>query len=59
MAEESVIIAVRKYLNELLRAGIPVQFGIMFGSHARKENSRWSDVEQPAKNFAVPEPFLF
>ena len=45
MAEESVIIAVRKYLNELLRAGIPVQFGIMFGSHARKETRRWSDVD--------------
>jgi len=45
MAEESVIIAVRKYLNELLRAGIPVQFGIMFGSHARKDTHRWSDVD--------------
>ncbi len=45
MAEAAVIVAVRKYLNELLRAGIPVQFGIMFGSHARKDAHRWSDVD--------------
>ncbi len=45
MAEEAVITAVRKYLRELLRAGIPVQFGVMFGSHARKEAHRWSDVD--------------
>jgi predicted nucleotidyltransferase len=45
MAEESVITSVRKYLNELLRAGIPVRFGIMFGSHARKETHRWSDID--------------
>ncbi len=45
MAEESVIISVRKYLNELLLAGIPVRFGIMFGSHARKDTHRWSDVD--------------
>ena len=40
MAEEAVITTVRKYLNELLRAGIPVQFGIIFGSHARKDTHR-------------------
>ncbi|HHC23962.1 MAG TPA: nucleotidyltransferase domain-containing protein [Desulfobacterales bacterium] len=45
MAEESVITSVRKYLNELLRAGIPVRFGIMFGSHARKDTHRWSDID--------------
>jgi len=45
MAEESVIISVRKYLNELLRIGVPVRFGIMFGSHARKNTHRWSDID--------------
>jgi len=45
MAEESIIIAVRKYLNELLRAGVPVRFGILFGSYARKDTHRWSDVD--------------
>ncbi len=45
MAEAAVIVVVRKYLNELLRVGIPVQFGIMFGSYARKDTHRWSDVD--------------
>ena len=45
MAEKSVIISVKKYLNELLRAGIPVRFGIIFGSHARKDTHRWSDID--------------
>lgn len=37
--------SVRKYLNELLRAGIPVKFGIVFGSHARKDAHEWSDID--------------
>ncbi len=45
MAEESVVKSARKYLNELLRAGIPVRFGIVFGSHARKDTHRWSDID--------------
>ena len=45
MVEESVVIAVRKYLNELLRIGVPVQFGVVFGSHARRDAHRWSDVD--------------
>jgi len=45
MDETSVIISVRKYLNELLKAGIPIRFGIMFGSYARKKNHRWSDID--------------
>ncbi|HAO23309.1 MAG: hypothetical protein BWK80_22155 [Desulfobacteraceae bacterium IS3] len=45
MAEESVIISVKKYLNELLKLGIPVQFGILFGSHARKDPHQWSDID--------------
>lgn len=45
MAEKSIIISVKKYLNELLRAGIPVRFGIIFGSHARKDTHRWSDID--------------
>ncbi len=45
MAEESIITSVRKYLNELLRVGIPVKFGVMFGSHARKDTHKWSDID--------------
>jgi len=45
MAEESIIKSIRKYLNELQRLGVPVKFGILFGSHARKNTNRWSDID--------------
>ena len=45
MAERSIITSVKNYLNELLRVGIPVKFGIIFGSHARKDTHRWSDID--------------
>ena len=45
MAEESIIKSVKQYLKELLRAGIPVKFGIMFGSHTRNEQHKWSDID--------------
>jgi predicted nucleotidyltransferase len=45
MAEESVIISVKKYLNELIKLGIPVQYGILFGSYASSRADRWSDID--------------
>ncbi|MFQ5652980.1 MAG: nucleotidyltransferase domain-containing protein [bacterium] len=45
MAEKSVVEAVRKYLAELVELGIPVQYGILFGSHARDNAQRWSDID--------------
>lgn len=45
MGEESVIASARRYLNELINRGIPVRYGILFGSHARKETHRWSDID--------------
>ncbi len=45
MPEESVIASARKYLNELLEIGIPVRFGILFGSQARKDTHLWSDID--------------
>ncbi len=46
MADESVVTAVTKYLRELLNLGIPVQHGILFGSHARGDSrDRWSDID--------------
>ncbi len=45
MAEKSITASVKNYLNELVRIGIPVKFGIIFGSHARKDTHRWSDID--------------
>ncbi|CAK8722057.1 Polymerase nucleotidyl transferase domain-containing protein [Candidatus Electrothrix aarhusensis] len=45
MPEKSTKQSVKKYLRELLRAGIPVRFGILFGSHARGDVHKWSDID--------------
>jgi predicted nucleotidyltransferase len=45
MAEESIIISVKNYLKELLRIGIPVRYGILFGSYARENAHNWSDID--------------
>lgn len=45
MADESIIKSIRKYLNELQRLGVPVKFGILFGSHTRKNTHKWSDID--------------
>ena len=45
MAEESIKQSVKKYLRELLRLGIPVRFGVIFGSHTRGDIHKWSDID--------------
>ncbi len=45
MAEKQIIESVKNYLHELLRIGIPVSCGIIFGSHARNDDHRWSDID--------------
>lgn len=46
MVEESIIMSVKKYLTELIKLGIPVQHGILFGSCAQKPGAdRWSDID--------------
>jgi predicted nucleotidyltransferase len=45
MPEQSIIISVQSYLKELLRVGIPVRQGILFGSYARDNVHKWSDID--------------
>jgi len=45
MAEGSIIIAVQQYLKELVRIGVPVKQGIIFGSCARNNAYKWSDID--------------
>lgn len=46
MVEESIIMSVKKYLTELVKLGIPVQYGILFGSCTQKPGAdRWSDID--------------
>jgi hypothetical protein len=34
MADEAIVKVVRRYLQALVRHGIPVRFGVLFGSQA-------------------------
>ncbi len=45
MAEESIKQSVKKYLQELLRQGVSVRFGVLFGSYARGGSHQWSDID--------------
>jgi predicted nucleotidyltransferase len=45
MAEESIINSVKKYLQLLTQRGIPVQYGVLFGSWAKGRPHEWSDVD--------------
>ena len=45
MPDKSIIISVQNYLKELLRIGVPVRQGILFGSHARGNVHEWSDID--------------
>ncbi len=45
MAEESIIITIKKYLKELSNIGVPVKQAVLFGSYAKKTNHKWSDID--------------
>ena len=45
MAEQSIIVSVRNYLKEFLKIGIPVKQGILFGSYAKENADKWSDID--------------
>ena len=45
MAEESVEVAIRRYLQAARDAGIHVQRAVLFGSHAGGHADKWSDID--------------
>lgn len=45
MATNAVIKAIETYLHVLQREGIPIECGILFGSHARDQAHQWSDID--------------
>jgi predicted nucleotidyltransferase len=45
MVDASVVSTVQRYLKNLVDAGIPVRFGVVFGSHATGRVSEWSDID--------------
>ncbi len=45
MAEGSITVIIRKYLQQLRDQGIPVAYGILFGSYAHGQAGQWSDID--------------
>ena len=45
MAEESVVNAVRGYLERLCARGVPVRFGVIYSSWACGTADEWSDID--------------
>jgi predicted nucleotidyltransferase len=45
MASEPVVESVTRYLQRLVAQGIPVEYGVLFGSAVRGEMNEWSDID--------------
>lgn len=45
MADESIVKSVQNYLRVLTQKGIPVKFGVLFGSYATGKAHQWSDID--------------
>jgi predicted nucleotidyltransferase len=45
MVDESIVRAVRNYLQKLEEQGVPVRFGVIFGSQVSGNPDAWSDID--------------
>ncbi len=45
MVDESILAIVVRYLGQLREKGIPVQFGVIYGSQATGRAHEWSDID--------------
>jgi len=45
MVDKSIIEIAKKYLMALQNSGLPVQYGILFGSQATGKSHEWSDID--------------
>jgi predicted nucleotidyltransferase len=45
MVDESIVASVRNYLRALADTGLPVRFGVVFGSYATGRADEWSDID--------------
>ena len=45
MLDESVVDSVRRYLRAVHESGIPVRFGVVFGSQVSGRTDAWSDID--------------
>jgi len=45
MANKTIVKSVQKYLQYVKQQGIPVSYGVLFGSHAKNKAHKWSDID--------------
>ena len=46
MVDKSIIKSVQRYLKELVEQGIPVHYGVLFGSQLNQSHTHiWSDID--------------
>jgi predicted nucleotidyltransferase len=45
MADQSIVKSVQNYLQYVKQQGIPVSYGVLFGSHVKNKAHKWSDID--------------
>jgi len=45
MANKTVVKSIQKYLRYVQQQGIPVSYGVLFGSYAKNKAHKWSDID--------------
>ncbi|MBF0445129.1 MAG: nucleotidyltransferase domain-containing protein [Magnetococcales bacterium] len=45
MATQLIVEAIENYIRVLQLEGIPVNFAVLYGSHARGDATEWSDID--------------
>jgi len=45
MANRRIVNSIKKYLLAVSKTGIPVAYGVLFGSYARGQEHEWSDID--------------
>jgi predicted nucleotidyltransferase len=45
MADAAVVESIQNYLHAVVKKGIPVRFGVLFGSYAKGTEHKWSDID--------------
>jgi predicted nucleotidyltransferase len=45
MVDTTVIKSVKEYLNTVKKNGIPISFGVIYGSQVHGNTNKWSDID--------------
>jgi len=45
MADKAIVTSVQNYLKYVKQQGIPVSYGVLFGSYVKNKAHKWSDID--------------